>query len=53
MKTIGEFKKAGLVFVDGDEVHRRWHKASDMYSDQVVSSFAWRESTGLSLSLLG
>lgn len=63
MKTVGEFLNAGLEFVkddkcykngsSGDEFHRHWHEAPRMYSDQVVSKFAWRENTGVKPEFMG
>lgn len=73
MKTVGEFKKAGLVFVgddklrsetnnhDSDEIcmsrcwlghgiYRGFLEVSDCYfanKEWVISSFAWRENTGV------
>lgn len=63
MKTVGEFKDAGLVFVkgdkcykdgsSGDEFHRHWYEAPKMYRDQVISEFAWRENTGVKPEFMG
>lgn len=73
MKTVGDFKKAGLVFVgddklrsetnnhDSDEIcmsrcwlghgiYRGFLEVSDCYfanKEWVISSFAWRENTGV------
>lgn len=40
MKTVGDFKKAGLVFVSLDKVDTAWN-------NRTPKSFAWRENTGV------
>lgn len=60
MKTVGEFKKAGLVFVKGDTckeqkgttyVAGRWieyeNQGDDDWIDDIVIEFSWRENTGV------
>lgn len=52
MKTVGEFKKAGLVFVEGDDgvdfyVYNQVTMNADItHDDSEVESFSWRENTG-------
>lgn len=57
MKTVGDFKKAGLVFVEGDVCqniltgavfNRKWVKATSIgiYDDCNLLEFAWRENIG-------
>lgn len=57
MKTVQDYLDLGLVFVggdkcfkngaSGDEFNRHWHERPAMYSDKLVSSFAWRNNDGV------
>lgn len=56
MKTVGEFKKAGVVFVKGDECQEQlsgriyrnnWfgENSQKQFTNDTVTSFAWRDLT--------
>lgn len=61
MKTVGEFKKAGLVFVNGDVychkgstlkmladgITLRWFELDAKALNATIIGFAWRENTGV------
>ena len=53
MKTGGDFKRAGLVFVNFDEgegyiIHEANSFNEDDYlDDRIPTSFAWRDNTGV------
>lgn len=61
MKTVGEFKKAGLVFVNGDVychkgstlkmladgITLRWFELDAKALNATIMGFAWRENTGV------
>ena len=53
MKTVGDFKKAGLVFIDGDigDGYKvglaQSFSAYNIWDNCIPKSFAWRENTGV------
>ncbi|MBP6517881.1 hypothetical protein [Shewanella sp.] len=61
MKTVGEFKKAGLVFVNGDVychkgstlkmladgITLKWFERDAKALNATIMGFAWRENTGV------
>lgn len=53
MKTVGEFKKAGLKFVNGDKGDgfcvkaHKYFGMSSVFDNKRATSFAWRENTGV------
>lgn len=53
MKTVGEFKEAGLVFVDGDKGDHYCVGAAYAFNNGAIwdgctpKSFAWRDNTGV------
>ena len=61
MKTVGEFKKAGLVFVNGDVychkgstlktladgITLKWFELDAKALNATIMGFAWRENTGV------
>lgn len=52
LKTVGDYKKAGLVFIDEDQCDcavmysKKWQRNPLCYADNNIVEFAWRTNTG-------